>query len=374
MKLAHLTSVHTRFDTRILLKECCSLAEAGHDVSLLVADGNGNETWDGVQIYDVGKCSSRLGRILPGTYRLGKKAGELHPDVYHLHDPELLPLGLIWRLCGRNVVYDMHENFPEQLKNKQWIPSFIRYFLSLIIMVVERGILRHLHVIFAEKSYIKSYSWIRNKEVIQNFPILSKLKGLATTSPKRKTFTVGYLGDVTFDRGIPIVAEAIFHVRQQGIAMEFLCIGAVHEDVLNNASFQKGVSQGWLHATGRLEPGTAWPLIAGCHVGSVVLRPMGNYVESYPTKMFEYMAMCLPVLASDFLLYRQIVDGHACGLCVDPENVGDIAGALLFFYHHVDQSREMGRRGYHAVLKTFNWEAEKEKLIQFYKRLTKNAR
>jgi glycosyltransferase involved in cell wall biosynthesis len=374
MKVTHLTSVHTRFDTRILWKECCSLAESGHDVSLLVADGNGNETRDGVQIYDVGRFRSRLSRILLGTYRLGKKAGELAPRVYHLHDPELLPLGWLWRLCGRNVVYDMHENFPEQLKNKQWIPSFIRYFLSFTITVLERGFLHNLYVIFAEKSYGKSYLWIRNKEVIQNFPIVRKLDGLAAGSQKKRTFTVGYLGDVTFDRGIPIVAEAVSRMRQQGVAMEFLCIGALHKDVLDSPPFQKGVSQGWLHATGRLQLGTAWPLIAGCHVGAALLRPIGNYVESYPTKMFEYMAMGLPVLASDFLLYRQIVDDHACGLCVDPENVDEISSALFFFYHHSAQSREMGERGYLAVLETFNWETEKEKLIQFYERLKKHVR
>jgi glycosyltransferase involved in cell wall biosynthesis len=264
----------------------------------------------------------------------------------------------------------MHENFAQQVKNKKWIPFFIRYFLSFIIKLLERVVLINFHVILAEKSYAKHYLWINNKKVIQNFPILNQLNALIDVK-KRNTFTVGYMGDVTFDRGIPVIAEAVAQLRLQGVPAEFVCIGAVHDDALDSPPFQKGLSQGWLHATGRLQPEEAWSLMATCHVGAALLRPIGNYVESYPTKMFEYMAMGLPVLVSNFSLYREIVDEYHCGFCVDPENVAEVTRALVIFLHNWDQSREMGRRGADAVLEKFNWETEKKKLIGFYERMIK---
>ena len=75
MKVCHLTSVHTRYDTRIFLKECQSLASNGYKVSLVVADGLFDEYKEGVSIYDVGKTDSgRLNRFTTTTRKVYKKA------------------------------------------------------------------------------------------------------------------------------------------------------------------------------------------------------------------------------------------------------------------------------------------------------------
>ena len=63
-KVVHITSVHQRYDTRIFQKECLSLRDAGYDVSLIVADGKGDETFEGIKIYDVGKEKNRIKRLL----------------------------------------------------------------------------------------------------------------------------------------------------------------------------------------------------------------------------------------------------------------------------------------------------------------------
>ena len=66
-KVVHLTSVHSRKDIRILLKESSSLARFGFDVYLVVADGCGDEIINDVKIVDVGSPINRLNRILKTT-------------------------------------------------------------------------------------------------------------------------------------------------------------------------------------------------------------------------------------------------------------------------------------------------------------------
>ena len=94
MLVAHLTSAHTRGDTRIFIKECSSLIQHSFDTSLIVADGMKDENINGLAIYDVGKCKNRIDRILNTTKRVYRKAIELDADIYHIHDPQLIPVGL----------------------------------------------------------------------------------------------------------------------------------------------------------------------------------------------------------------------------------------------------------------------------------------
>jgi glycosyltransferase involved in cell wall biosynthesis len=110
-------------------------------------------------------------------------------------------------------------------------------------------------------------------------------------------------------------------------------------------------------------------ILASCRGGLVLFHPEPNHVTAQPNKMFEYMAAGLPVIASDFPLWREIVDGAGCGLLVDPMDPAAIARAMQWIIDHPEEAAEMGRRGRAAVEHTYNWEAESTKLIELYRRL-----
>ena len=119
MKVCHMTSAHDPEDIRIFHKECVSLAKNGYDV-YLVERGDSYEK-NGVHIVGVGTIpDSRLQRMTQGARRVYEAALALDCDIYHFHDPELLPYGVMLKKKGKKVIFDSHENTVEQIMEKEW--------------------------------------------------------------------------------------------------------------------------------------------------------------------------------------------------------------------------------------------------------------
>ena len=112
--IAHLTSVHPAFDNRVFFKECRSLVQAGYNLAL-VAPHKHDEIVEGIRIHAIPKPRNRLKRMVGASAHVFRKAVELKADLYHFHDPELLPVGLILKARGKRVIYDIHEDLPRAI-------------------------------------------------------------------------------------------------------------------------------------------------------------------------------------------------------------------------------------------------------------------
>jgi glycosyltransferase involved in cell wall biosynthesis len=221
-----------------------------------------------------------------------------------------------------------------------------------------------LPTVFAEKSYVQDFSFAKMGTVVLNYPLVDALAGLVRS--KREKFTLGYIGGVSCERGADVVVEAVSSLRVERSVVETVFVGPVAADVAENPVWKRGIAEGWSTSTGRLKPEDGWALMASCQVGVALLRPSPNFVDSYPTKLFEYMALGLPVVVSDFPLWRSIVDDARCGLTVNPTDISAVKDAFHWTHMHPDEARAMGLRGREVVLNKYNWASEFRKLHDMY--------
>jgi glycosyltransferase involved in cell wall biosynthesis len=202
-------------------------------------------------------------------------------------------------------------------------------------------------------------------ETICNFPVFEKLT--STCVEKYHTPTVGYIGAVSPLRGILKILEALKILEKKGVRTKFECIGPVDKElrciidnIIKSYQMQKVFIRGYM------KPDEGLKIIASCHIGLAILKNIPNYIESYPTKIFEYMALGLPVITSDFPLYKKIIQEANCGYCVDPENATEIADAIEYLIAHPEEANQMGQNGKEAVQGKYSWRNEEIKLIGFY--------
>jgi glycosyltransferase involved in cell wall biosynthesis len=363
IKVAHLTSVHPRSDIRIFGKMCRSLAAAHYKVSLVVADGLFDEIRDGVQIHDVGASKGRFDRIKNAPSRVFAKAISLNADLYHLHDPELIPIGLRLKRMGKRVVFDSHEDVPKQLLGKPYLNKPTLWALSKAFGVFEAWACTQFDGVIAATPFIRDKFLKINPYTvdINNFPLLGELEAQVPWADKARE--VCYVGGIDRIRGITEVVRAMEEV-QSGVRLN-LC-GRFSEPDLERAC--KAMS-GWsaVNEHGYLDRAGVRHVLGNSLAGLVTLHPVINYLDALPIKMFEYMAAGIPVIASDFSLWREIVLGNQCGLCVDPMNPVAIASAIDYLVQHPEEGRQMGENGRKAVMAHYNWSVEEAKLLDFYK-------
>lgn len=114
-------------------------------------------------------------------------------------------------------------------------------------------------------------------------------------------------------------------------------------------------------------------MLARARAGLVLFQPRPNNVAGRPNKLFEYMSAGLPVIASDFPRWREIVDDAGCGVLVDPEDPQAISDALQWFLDHPNEAEAMGKRGHQAILMRYSWDAEAKVLVDLYHGLIGHA-
>jgi glycosyltransferase involved in cell wall biosynthesis len=358
-KIVHLTSVATTFHVRIFAKQCRSLAASGNDVTLLCTHDTDCEV-EGVKIRTVGKPKNRFHRMTVITARLLRAAIRERADLYVTHDPELTFVAWLLSALGKTVVYDMHENTPKQVLTKSWVPSYLRRPAAMALAAVHRTLLRNLPVVFAESSYAKDYAYVHRSVAVLNMP------PRGVPSERYNQLTLGYIGGVTELRGAGTTLEALRLLAERRLCPDFECIGPIDPRCKRQLVQLAEQLPGDIRLRGYMTSDIGWLKIARCHVGLAVLKNIPNYYESFPGKMFEYMSFGLPVIVSNFPLYRDIVDRIGCGLCVDPDSPELLAEAIEWMLTHPKEAHEMGERGRRAVDERYNWDIEYRKLLDFY--------
>ncbi len=365
MRIAHVTTVHPRYDIRIFRKECVSLAAAGYETYLVVGDGLGDELRNGVHIVDIGVApSGRLARMREQPRKALQMLRRLDPAVIHFHDPELLRIGVRLAREGRKVVYDAHEDVPRQILTKQWIPAPLRRPLAWLFEHYENSLVRRLSAVVTATPHItRRFAEVQPRSLsVCNFPLLEELSAAVDGGPRESA--VCYVGGITRTRGIRELVNALALVPEVRL---ILC--GRFEDAALEAELRAHSGWSQVEYLGQVGRAEVRDVMARSRAGMVTLLPMPSYMDALPIKMFEYMSAGLPVIASDFPLWREIVVEHRCGLCVDPADRQAVAEAIRSLLGSAEAAERMGAAGRAAVDRQFNWPHEEQRLLEFYRTL-----
>lgn len=370
ISVVQITTAHSAFDVRIFHKECRSLARAGFDVTLVVPHDD-DVCVDDVRIVSLPRTTSRARRMTSGVWRAYRAVRRLRADIFHFHDPELLPLGLLLKLTGRRVIYDVHEDLPRQILHKDWIAAWLRRPIAFAMEVVEQAAARLLDGVVAATPTIGKRFPRHSTAVVQNFPLREEFGRSAGPPQNERPLLLAYIGGIQEVRGAREMVRAIHLVHRHPQA-RLVMAGEFYPASLEAALRDE---PGWNRATfaGLLERREVGDLLSRARIGLILFHPLPNHLEAQPNKLFEYMSAGIPVIASDFPLWREIVSEAECGLLVDPCDPAAVASAIDALLANPERADRMGRAGREAVTMLFNWERESERLIEFYRRRVASA-
>ena len=367
VKVCHVTSVHQRYDTRIFHKECTSLAKAGYDVTLLVADNKAPEVRNGVKIISAYfKPASRLDRIMHSSLVMLKYAMQVDAEIYHIHDPELLPMAKKLKQNDKKVVFDSHENYPAQIACKRYLPAALRQMTASVYKSYETSMLKYCDAVIVPCTFYGGVNIFEGRctrtVCISNAPKLEELYNKYNPEDRKWNKTICHVGSLTFERGITHLIKASYKAGVKLILAGEFSPNGYHEELQKMPEYQSVDYRGFVNRDSLMG------IFNESNIGMATILSIGQYNtgDNFSTKVYEYMSVGLPVIVSKYTYADQAISKYKFGLSVQPDDISAIADTISQIIESPTASKEMGKAGRLAVKTEFNWAVEEKKLLHLY--------
>lgn len=358
IKVCHMTSAHASQDVRILKKQCVSLAKNGYE-TYLVAKGESYEE-DGVHVVGVGEISGgRLKRMTVATKLVYKKALELDCDIYQIHDPELLPYAVKLKKKGKKVIFDSHENIIDSIHEKEYLPKTLRSTIAKVCDSYLNSCVKKFDAVITVTPHIVDYyKKITDKVyMITNYPHLISVEAI-----ENKDRSIVFAGGISKQWNHINTIKAI-----QNIDVKYNLCGA-NNSYLEQAKLEDKNNK--LNYLGKVSHKESLKIQSESMIGMTLLEynlnAGGKTGTIGNTKIFEYMMSGLPIICTDFILWKEIVDKYKCGIYVNPNNIDEISKAISYLLDNPKEASEMGENGRLAIENEYNWDIEVQKLFKLY--------
>lgn len=360
--ITHISTVHPLHDTRIFHKQFVSLDEAGFYVNLVVTHPQ-DEILQGIHILGLPVLSNRLFRMLKKPWMALKRSLSTHADIYHFHDPELIPVGLILRCMGKKVIYDVHEDYHGSILHKHWIPTFLRPLIATTFYALESFAARMFSGIVTATPHLEAMFLKFNPKTVcaNNFPLLKEMS--CDQNPSKVPGSVVYVGGITEGRGIVQLMEAL-----EGTDIKLFLAGEFAPKSLQDACEKMPVWKNVDYLC-HLNRTQVQEILSKSCVGILTFLPLPNHDHCRPNKIFEYMLAALPIVASHIPSWMGSFQQVHCISFVDPLFSLAIRQAIQDLLADPKQCHAMGARGRQAVIDQFNWDQEAKKILALYKTL-----
>jgi glycosyltransferase involved in cell wall biosynthesis len=375
IRICHITTVHKRYDTRIFQKQCLSLANAGFEITLLCADGIENEVSKGIKIESI-KFNSKnhIFRIFIASKKIYSLALSKNADIYQIHDPELISVGLKLKKKGKKVIFDSHEDLPRQILEKDWIPKIFRHLISRLTEIYINRSIKYFNAVLTVTPHIvdvlrKSSS---NVVMITNYPIVDVNKENITFEDYiSKKNILCYSGTVYRNSLQKNILEAIENVKD----IKYTIVGSIEDSLLSELRQCKSWQK--VNLINRVPKEELIEIYNKATIGIVMFEYSPNMGHNRGTlgnnKIFEYMYNEMPIICTDFLLWKEIVKKYNCGICVSPNDIDSLRKAIEYLIENKEEAYKMGQNGKKAVLDQFNWNTQEKIYIDAINKIVNNG-
>lgn len=360
-RVVHVSSAHPYTDNRIHYREASTLARVGFDVLLIAVESDVDGPESAVRVSLLPK-RRRLARMILSPMQAVRRAVASRAQIVHLHDPELIPYIPVLKLLGRTVIYDAHEDLPTQMLNKPYLNPMARRLLSGFARVLV-GVSRLSDLTICATETIAVRHRGKNVSVVRNYPPLREEDSLSAEDVLERPRRIVYIGSLGRGRGVQTSVDAMQEAKMP-TGWELSLAGIAPDSVLSELRASPGWSRVDYH--GQLAPQAARDLLLTARIGLCVLADTPAYRDAMPTKMFEYLAAGIPVIASDFPLWRSIVADAECALFVAPDSPGEIASAVKRYAEDPELLKEHSVNARRLANEKLNWAREADTLIAAY--------
>lgn len=365
-KICILAPVHIYDDIRVFRKEAKTLVQNGYDVTLF-ARINKKKTVDGIKIKPV-RYKNRIERFmkLPLIFL---KAIKTNADLYHIHNPDTLPIGLFLKLFGKTVVYDTHEDFEKKILIRDWIPNLLKKPIAKSVSFFEMlaGLLFDKVIITQEELE----SRISNTIILENPPIIDKdfinevFSNSQNIIKENNILRLIYIGSISESRGLFKMMEIVKNLNKKMESRLWL-IGPknIYIDKAKNL-------KGWKYVDylGGLPQEKAFSYLIKSDFGMITLLDKGDFSQTNPNKIFEYMTFGIPFIATDFNKWINDLANVNAGLFINIDKTDKISELILKVYNDNDVYCNMSGNGKKYIFNEYNWNIEKTKLLKLYSEL-----
>ncbi len=375
-QIVHLSTVHALDDARVYHKMARTCQDAGYRVHLMAVDDHGDVPQ--VPFSPLARWKSRLHRMTWGQWIGIQRALALQADLYHLHDVELLPAALVFKLLGKKVVFDFHEHVYGELADKEYLPAWLRIPLALTLLWLFRALCNWVFdgSVTATPS-IKDELKTQKPIVCNNYPLMDcpprpqlPLACLETSDQSKPEIRLAFVGYIQSIRGLRQILDALVILNQpdQPFSFRFDLGGQFvsplfEQEMRAHPGWQFTQFHGWLNRA------QTWELVIQCDIGLVLFHPTLNNLRSRPNKLFDMMAAGLPLVVSNLESWIEEVGEDRCALFVDPLSPEAVAQAILDLAHDPVKARQFGQTGQRLAKETYCWSHEAAKLLNLYSSL-----
>ncbi len=370
-----ITSIHPYNDKRIFFKEALSLVNIGYQVDIIAPAPFKNEVLMGINIIGIPKLRSKL-QIPLNWYRIFKIIFNPKYLLFHFHDPDLLILGILLKiLTKKTVIYDVHEHYPDRIfiKNK-WIPKIIVRTIRNLLILIENISSRIVqNIIVVEDSQYNRFNKMKcNVLILYNYARLSNFNEPVYSYEKYSRNVVIHTGTLSVARGSLFFLDILKKIKAEKLRVKFKFVrrflSSEEENLLNNYLLAENML-GDFSFINSVSSDKISKIIREGDIALSFLLPVGQYLKAIPTKLFEYMACGIPIIAEESPYNEIFIKNNNCGILIKHNDIDGFIQAIKSLLKNTDKKIKLGKNGRRAFVEKYNWEIQEGKLASFYNNL-----